>query len=144
MLKLHISASEIESFPTTYGLSNVSEDKLQFTPFLGGPKPGCSASLRIGIIERHSFFVLRHILVKCHIRTRLIKSFAVTYCLWWCAKEKLHFTPVHTLRQLKLDRALFPPLERVVEIRARNKIGQRIKNHSYFNFLAENRKISLD
>ena len=30
-------------------------------------------------------------------------------------QEKLHFTPVHTLRQLKRDERLFPPLWRVVE-----------------------------
>ena len=34
----------------------------------------------------------------------------MTYWLWWCAEEKLHFTPVHTLYQLKRDEALFPPL----------------------------------
>ena len=66
--------------------------------------------LRAGIIESHNFFVLRRILVKFHIRTRLIQSFAMTYWSWWCAKEKLHFTPVHTLCQLKCDEALFPPL----------------------------------
>ena len=38
---------------------------------------------------------------------------------WWCGEEKLHFTPVHTLRQLTRDEALFPPLRRVVEFRAR-------------------------
>ena len=35
------------------------------------------------------------------------------------AEEKLHFTPVQTLRQLKRDEALFPPLRRVLEFRAR-------------------------
>ena len=57
-----------------------------------------------------TFFVLRPIRVKFHIRTRLIESFPTTYWLWWCAEEKLHFTPVHTLGQLKHDDALFPPL----------------------------------
>ena len=32
------------------------------------------------------------------------------YWSWTCAEEKLHFTPVHTLRQLKRDEGLFPPL----------------------------------
>ena len=65
--------------------------------------------LRAGIIESHNFFVLRRILVKFHIRTRLIENFPLTYRSWSCAEEKLHFTPVHTLRQLKRDEALFPP-----------------------------------
>ena len=59
------------------------------------------------------------LLVKLHIRTPLIESFQMTFWSWWCAEEKLHFTPVHTLRQLKCDKALFPPLGRVVEFRAR-------------------------
>ena len=40
-------------------------------------------------------------------------------CVWKFSQEKLHFTPVHTLCQLKCDEALFPPLRRVVEFRAR-------------------------
>ena len=118
LLKLHISASEIERFLTMYGLSNSGQEKLQFTPFWGGPKPGWSDSVRAGSIESHNFFVLRPILVKFHIRPRLIESFPRIFRTWWCAEEKLHFTPVHTLRQLKRDEALFPPLGRVVEFRA--------------------------
>ena len=57
-----------------------------------------------------TFFVLRPILVKFHIRTRLIESFPLTYCLWRCAEENLHFTPVHTLRQLERDEKLFAHL----------------------------------
>ena len=66
--------------------------------------------LRARIIESHNFFVLRRILVKFHIRTRLIGSFPSTYRSWSCAEEKFHFTPVQTLRQLKRDEGLFPPL----------------------------------
>ena len=67
--------------------------------------------LRARIIESHNFFfVLHRILVKFHIRTRLIGSFSTTYRSWSCSEEKLHFTPVHTLRQLKHDEMLFPPL----------------------------------
>ena len=61
-------------------------------------------------MESRNFFVLRPIRVKFHIRTRLIESFPTTYWLWWCTEEKLHFTPVHTLCQLKRDEGLFPPL----------------------------------
>ena len=75
--------------------------------------------LRAGIIESRNFFVLRRILVKFHIRTWLIESFLTMYRSWWCAEEKLHFTPVHTLCQLNRDEELFPPLQRVVEFRAR-------------------------
>ena len=57
-----------------------------------------------------TFFVLHPIRVKFHIRTRLIESFPTMYWLWCCAEEKWHLTPVHTLRQLKRDEALFPPL----------------------------------
>ena len=66
--------------------------------------------LRAGFMESRNFFVLRPIQVKIHIRTRLIESFPMTYWLWWCAEEKWRFTPVHTLRQLKRDEGLFPPL----------------------------------
>ena len=109
----------MDSFPTPYGLSNSGEEKLHFTPFWGVPKPGCSNSLRAGFMESHNFFVLGPILVKFHIRTRLIESFQTIFRSWWFAEEKLHFTPFHTLRQLKRDEALFPPLGRVIEFRAR-------------------------
>ena len=102
-----------------YGLLNSGEEKLQFTPFGGGPKPVCSDRLRAGNIESHNFFVLGLILVKFHIRTRLFERFPTIFRTWWCGEEKLHFTPVHTLRQLKRDKALIPPLRRVVEFRAR-------------------------
>ena len=100
----------MDSFLTPYGLSNSGQEKLQFTPFWGGPKPGRSDGLCTGTIESHNFFVLGPILVKFPIRTRLIKSFPTIFRTWWCAEEKLHFTPVHTLCQLKRDEALFPLL----------------------------------
>ena len=108
----------MESFLTPYSWSNSGQEKLQFTPFRGGPKPGSSDGLRAGTIESHNLFVLGPIVVKLHIGTQLIESFLMMYSLWRCAEEKLHFTPVHTLRQLKRDEALFPPLGRVVEFRA--------------------------
>ena len=63
-----------------------------------------------GFMESHNFFVLHPIRVKFHIQTRLIESFATTYQSWCCAEEQLHFTPVHTLCQLKRDEGQFPPL----------------------------------
>ena len=111
----------MDSFLTPYGLLNSGrgKEKLQFTPFWCGPKPGCSDGLRAGIIESDNFFVLGPILVKFHIRNRLIESFPTIFRTQWCAEEKLHFTPFHTLRQLKRDEALCPPLGRVVEFRVR-------------------------
>ena len=97
----------MDSFLTPYGLSNSGQEKLQFTPFWGGPKPGCSDGLGAGFIESHNLFVLGRILVKFYIRTRLIESFPTVYRTWWCGEEKLHFAPVHTLRQLKRDEARF-------------------------------------
>ena len=55
--------------------------------FGGGPKPNCSDSFRAGIIESHNFFVLGPILVKFHIRTRLIESFPTIFRLWCCAEK---------------------------------------------------------
>ena len=101
----------MESFLTPYGLSNSGQEKLQFTPFWGGPKPVCSGGLRSGTIESHNFFVLGSILVKFHIRTRPIESFPTIFRTWWCGEEKLHFTPFHTFRQLKRDDARFHHLE---------------------------------
>ena len=87
--------------------------------FGGGPKPGCSDGLCTGTIESHNFFVLGPILVKFHIQTRLIETFRTIFRTWWCGEEKLHFTPFHTLHQLKRDEALIPPLRRVVAFPAK-------------------------
>ena len=48
----------MESFLRPYGLLNSGEEKLQFTPFWGGPKWGYSDSVRAGIIKSHNFFRL--------------------------------------------------------------------------------------
>ena len=109
----------MDSFLTLYGLSNSGQEKLQFTPFGVGPKPVCSDGLRAGTILSHNFFVLGPILLKFHVRNRLIESFRTIFRTWRCGEEKLHFTPVHTLCQLKRDKALIPPLRRVVGFRAR-------------------------
>ena len=97
----------MESFLTPYNLSNSGQEKLHFTPFGGGPKRGCSDGLRTGNIESHNFFVLGPILVKFHIRTRLIEGFLTIFRTWWCGEEKWHFTPFHSLLQLKRDEASF-------------------------------------
>ena len=74
----------MDSFLTPYGLSNSGQEKLQFTPFWGGPKPVCLCldGLRAGTTESHNFFVLGPILVKFHIRTSLIESFTTMFWSW--------------------------------------------------------------
>ena len=62
LLKLHIKASEIESFLTTYGLSNCGEVVVHTFSWLV-----TGHCLRAGIIEGHNFFVLHLILVKFYI-----------------------------------------------------------------------------
>ena len=118
LVKFHIRTRLIESIPTIFRTWWCGEEKLHFTPFWGGPKLVCSDGLRAETTESHNFFVLGPILVKFHIRTRLIEGFPTIFWTCWCAEEKLHFTPFHTLRQLKRDEALFPPLGRVVDFRA--------------------------
>ena len=85
---------------------------------VGAGKAGKTALVQ-ELSKAVTFFVLGTILVKFHIQTRLSYSFLMMYRFWKCSQEKLHFTPVHTLRQLKRDEALFPPLRRVVEFQAR-------------------------
>ena len=81
--------------------------KVAVHTFLGWSQAGQLRRPSCRIIESHNLFVFGPILVKFHIRTRQIESFPTTFRSWWCAKEKLHFTAVHTLRQLKRDEALF-------------------------------------
>ena len=84
------------SFLSLYGLSKSGEEKLQCTPSWVGPKPGCSDGLCTGTIESHNFFVLGPILLKFHIRTRLIESFPTIFQTWWYAKKSCtshQFTP---------------------------------------------------
>ena len=114
----------MESFLTPCGFSSSGQGKLQFTLIWGGLKPLCSDGLRAGTIESHNFFVVGFILVKFHIRTQLIESFRTIFRTWWCGEEKLHFTPVHTLRQLKRDEALIPPFRRVIEFQAGLRLGK--------------------
>ena len=101
----------MDSFQTPYSLSNSGEEKLQFTPFWGWSQAGLLRQRSCRNDRKHNFFVLRPILVKFHIRTRLIDSFPTMFRTWWCAEEKLHFTPFHTLHQLKRDNARFHHLK---------------------------------
>ena len=86
----------MDSFLTPYGLSNSGQEKLQFTPFGGGPKPGCSEVLCTGTIESHNFFVLGPILVKFHLRTRQIESFPTIFGRGGAVKK----VALHTISHL--------------------------------------------
>ena len=88
----------MESLLTPYGLSNSGQEKLQFTPFWGGPKPVSSDGLRAGPIESHNSFVLSPILVKFHIWTRLIKSFPTIFQTWVGLHTSSHLTPTEAWR----------------------------------------------
>ena len=64
----YLFANDVETAYLSFRDRELSKDvrlvelrriKLQFTPFWGGPKLGCSDSLRAGIIESHNFFFLR-------------------------------------------------------------------------------------
>ena len=55
------------------------QGKVAVHTFLVCSKQGCSNGLRAGFIESHNFFVLGPILVKFHIRTRLIESFPAIF-----------------------------------------------------------------
>ena len=81
------------------------QEYARYFGLLGESVPQVRVSVRA--LALLGFFVLGPILVKFHIRTRLIQSFPSTFRLWWCAEEKLHFTPFHTLRQLMRDEARF-------------------------------------
>ena len=87
--------------------------------FRVGPGKADQTAFMPKLSKAITLFILCPILVKFHIRTWLIESFPSNYRFWRCAEEKLDFTPVHTLRQLKRDEALFPPFWRVVEFRGR-------------------------
>ena len=103
-----------------YGLSNSGEEKLQFTPFLvGRPKPGCSDGVHAGIIESHNFFSLTSYPGEIAHSNSANQELSNEVLDVVVRRRKLHSTPFHTLRQLKCDEALIPPLRRVVEFGAR-------------------------
>ena len=109
----------MDSFLTPYGSSKSGQEKLQFTPFWGGPKLGCSDGLCTGTIESHNFFVLGPYPGEISHSNSANRELSNDVSVLVVREEKLHFTPFHTIRQLKRDEALFPPLVRVVEFQAR-------------------------
>ena len=72
----------MESFLTPYDLSKCGQQKLRFTPFGVGPGEADETALVQELSKAISFFVLGPILVKLHIRTRLIESFPMIYSFW--------------------------------------------------------------
>ena len=96
----------MESFLTPYDLSNSGKEKLQFPPFWGGPKLGCSDGLRAEIVESYNFFVLCPILLKLHILTRLIDSFPMVQGSWSCIEIEMLITPGAHDQRPWIERAL--------------------------------------
>ena len=92
LLKLHIFAHRIESYPTMHGLSSCTEIKLSIP---------LAAHTTVTMYARRavSFFfctfecsyssVLHPILLKLHLLTHLIESFPTLYGLWRCIEVKL-------------------------------------------------------
>ena len=107
LVKFHIHTCLIENFPTIFRTWWCGEEKLHFTPFAVVLSGYTQTAFAPELSKAITFFVLGPILVKFHIRTRLIESFPTIFQTWWCGEEKLNFTPVHTLRQLKHDEARF-------------------------------------
>ena len=89
-------------------------DKWWFTPFCGWSQ----ATAFMRELSKAITFCLTS--YQFHIRTRLIGRFPLMYRSWSCAEEKLNSTPVHTLRQLKRDEGLFPPLP--ISLADRNRL----------------------
>ena len=98
----------MDSFQTQYGLPNSGEEWLQFTPFGGGPKPGCSNGLCTETIESHNFFCLMSYPGEIsHPNSPNNRELSDDLSDLGCGEGKLHFTPFHTLRQVKRDEARF-------------------------------------
>ena len=55
--------------------------------FLGWSKAGLLRRPLYRNYQRHNFFVLGPILVKFHVRTRLIESFPTIFWTWWCSSD---------------------------------------------------------
>ena len=89
-LKLHIFAHLIQTYTTVYGLSSCIEIKLLIplaahttvTMYASRPVIFCT-------FEGSYSSVLRPILLKLHILTRLTESFPKVYGLWRCIEVKL-------------------------------------------------------
>ena len=109
----------MESFLTPYGLSNSGQEKLQFSPFWGGPKPGCSDGLCAGTIESQNFFYLRSYpaeISHSNLPNRELSndlSDVVVHQRKVALHTSSHFT------QIEASQSAVPPLGRVVEFRAR-------------------------
>ena len=109
----------MDTFLTPYGLPNSGEEKLQFTPFGGGPKPSCSDGLFTWTIESHNFFCLSSYPGEISHSNSPNRGLSNDILDLVVRRKKLHFTPFHTLCQLKRDEQQIPPLGRFVGFRMR-------------------------
>ena len=90
-LKLHIFAHLIESYPTMHGLSSCIEI-IMSTPLAAHTTVTMYACLKMSILcpfEGSHSSVLRRILLKLHILTRLIESFPTLCGLWSCIEVEM-------------------------------------------------------
>ena len=101
-----------------YDLSNSSKEKLQFTPFWGGSKPGCSDGFHAGIMQSHNFFCLRSYPGEIsHSNSPHEELSDISDMVMRRRKGALHTSSHLTL--IEGGRSTVPPLRRVVEFRAR-------------------------
>ena len=119
LLKLHIQASEMDSFLTPSGLSNSGKEKLHFTPFWGLPKPGCSNILCAGFIESHNFFCLRSYPGEISHSNSPNLGLSNDISVLVVRRRKVALHTISHLTPTEAWRSAFPPLRRVVEFRAR-------------------------
>ena len=93
-LKLHIFAHLIKSYPTVHGLSSCVEKKISI-PLVAHTTVTMYARRTVifSTFECSYSSVLRRILLKLHILTRLIESFPTLYSLWSCIEVKLSIPP---------------------------------------------------
>ena len=100
------SASKIKSFPSTNDLSKCGKESGSSHLFGVGPGEADKTTL-VQELSKAIIFCLRS--YPCKISHSNSANQELSYRSRWCAEEKLHFTPGHTLRQLKRDEGLFPP-----------------------------------
>ena len=88
---MHIFAHLIKSYPTVHGLSSCIEIKLSI-PLAAHTTVTMYARREMSFFCTFEGFyssVLRPILLKLHILTRLIESFPTVYGLWSCIETEM-------------------------------------------------------
>ena len=91
LLKLHIFAHLIESYPTVHGLSSYIEIimSIPLAAHTTVTMYACRKTSFFGPFEGSHSSVLLCMLLKLHISTRLIESFPTLYGLWSCIEIEM-------------------------------------------------------